>query len=112
MKLKITKNVVNNLLSMTSYFRYNFFVDGHYLAAAVYDREQSLEEVYYKAYHYILDNPRDVLEALNDDKIIIKYCGWINKEDVLEIELTNLELDRKRRKIMKKLEDLKRDFER
>lgn len=110
MKLKISRNIVNNLLAMTSYLRYNFFVDGHYLAAAFYERKPSLEEVYYKAYHYILDNPRDVSDALNNDKITIKDCGWLNKEDVLEIELMDIELDRKKRIIRKKLEDIEHDF--
>lgn len=111
MKLKITKCIMNNLLNMTSYLRYNFFVDGHYLAAAVYERKPSLEEVYHKAYHYILDNPSDVLDALNNDKITIKDCGWLNKEDILEIELVDLELDRKKLIIKKKLEEMQKDFE-
>ena len=110
MKLKITKNIVNNLLNMTSYLRYNFFIDGHYLAAAVYERKPTLEEVYYKAYNYILDNPGDVLNALNNDKLNIKDCGWLNKEDVLEIELADLELDRKKQIIRKKLKEIEHDF--
>lgn len=110
MKLKITRNIVNNLLSMTSYLRYNFFVDGHYLAAAFYERKPSLEEVYNKAYQYILENPRDVLDALNNDKITIKDCGWLNKEDILEIELVDVELDRKKQIIRKKLEEIEGDF--
>ena len=110
MKLKITRNIVNNLLSMTSYLRYNFFVDGHYLAAACYERKPSLEEVYHIAYNYILDNPRDVLDALNNDKITIKDCGWLNKEDILEIELVDIELDRKKQIIRKKVAEIEKDF--
>lgn len=102
---------MNNLLSMTSYLRYNFFLDGHYLAGAVYERKPSLEEVYQRAYHYILDNPRDVVDALINDNITIKYCGWLNKEDVLEIELGNdIELDIKKQIIRNKLEEIEKDF--
>lgn len=110
MKLKITRIIVNNLLNMTSYLRYNFFVDEHYLATAVYERKPSIEEVYYKAYNYILDNPRDVLEALYNDKVTIKDCGCLSKEDILEIELVDIELDRKKKIIRKKLEEIEKDF--
>lgn len=110
MKLKITKNIVNNILDMTSYFRYNIFVDGYYLAAAVYERKPSIEEVYNRAYHYIIDNPNDVFRAMNTKNITIKDCAWLNKEDVLEIELVDIELDRKKQIIKKKLEEIEHDF--
>lgn len=110
MKLKITKYKYNDITRMNSYHRYNFFVDGHYLAAVVYDSVPSIPEVYDRAYNYIIEHPGDVLNALRNDKITIKDCAWLNKEDILETELVYLELDRKKLIIRKKLAEIEKDF--
>lgn len=111
MELEITKYTHVDILTRNSYTRYNIMLNGYYVTAFIYNRNIDLYELFEKTYKFIVENSCAVTTALNQKLFLPPYigsdCRTILKTTINEI---NLELDRKKQIIRKKLEEIEGDF--
>ena len=109
MKLELTKFTHTDLLTMNSYVRYNVLLNGFYITAFIFDRTVEVYEIYEKAYKFIVENPWAVSHALAEHLTLPPFtgCKSILRTTINEI---NLDLDRKKQIIKKKLEEIEGDF--